>query len=88
MTQLVTIELKPLVKIRNWNRYRINPAKYSQTAHGSPCLTAPVVATFSATCPAGGSFCAMAWAMRDSRQIRTFGCVAESLHATASFAAI
>jgi hypothetical protein len=30
----------------------------------------------------------MAWAMRDSRQIRTFGCVAESLHATASFAAI
>ena len=32
MAQLVTIELKPLVKIRNWNRDCINPAKYSQTA--------------------------------------------------------
>ena len=41
-----------------------------------------------ATCPQAGSFCAMAWAMRDSRQIRTFGCVAVSLNAAASFAAI
>jgi hypothetical protein len=47
MAQLVTIELKPLVKIRNWNRDCINPAKYSQTAHGSPCPIAPVVANFS-----------------------------------------
>jgi hypothetical protein len=27
MAQLVSIELKPLVKIRNWNRDCINPAK-------------------------------------------------------------
>ena len=47
MTQLVSIEPKPLVKIRNWNRDCINPAKYSQTAHGSPCPIAPLVANFS-----------------------------------------
>src|SRR5829696_9654812 len=50
MTQLVSIELKPLVKIRNWNRDCINPAKYSPTAHGAPCPIAPVVANFYATC--------------------------------------
>jgi len=47
MAQLVSIELKPLVKIRNWNRDCINPTKYSQTTHGSPCPIAPFVANFS-----------------------------------------
>jgi hypothetical protein len=51
MTQLVSIELKPLVKIRNWNRDCIDPAKYSQTAHGSPCPIAPVVANFMRRVP-------------------------------------
>ena len=51
MTQLFSIEVKPLVKIRNWNRDRINPAKYSPTAHGSPCPIAPFVANFYAICP-------------------------------------
>jgi hypothetical protein len=48
-------ELKPLVKIRNWNRDRINPPKYSPTAHDSPCPTAPFVANFSMRCAPGGS---------------------------------
>ena len=57
MAQLVSIELKPLVKIRNWNRDCINPAKYSQTAHGSPSPIAPFVANFSMPCgPADGSY--------------------------------
>ena len=47
MAQLVSIELKPLVKIRNWNSDCINPAKYSQTARRSPCPIAPFVANFS-----------------------------------------
>jgi hypothetical protein len=57
MTQLVSIEVKPLVKIRNWNRDRITPAKYRPTAHGSPCPIAPFVANFSMRCAPGGSDC-------------------------------
>jgi hypothetical protein len=50
MAQLVSIELKPLVEIRNWKRNCINPAKYEPDCSWFTRSDCALVANFSMRC--------------------------------------